>query len=257
VVLDEAAEASKVIAIIENEAYELNTSTKQQSIRYIKKALTEIGWERYYLAKQKGHVLYLEGSTDLQMLQMFASKLKHKAEPLLRCSNVCYTANNVPNTAVANYVALKEIYPTLKGLALFDRIDKNVDDIKPLKVICWKKRELENYFAKPALLVRHAKLLCNKYTDFTPEQMGDKMNQAIQDYTQPAYLKDLDNEWWDNTKLSDEWLDKIFPEFYKQLNLPSDFFKRDYYKLILLMDVKDIPKEISDKLDVIYDLLKD
>jgi ABC-type cobalamin/Fe3+-siderophores transport system ATPase subunit len=255
VVLDEAAEASKVIALIENEAHELNTSTKQQSIGYIRKALTEIGWEKYYLAKQKGHVLYLEGSTDLQMLQMFASKLKHKVEPLLRCSNVCYTANNVPNTAVANYAALKEIYPTLKGLALFDRIDKNVDEIKFLKVICWKKRELENYFAKPALLVRHAKLLCNKYTDFTPKQMEDKMNQAIQDYTQPAYLKDLDNDWWDNTKLSDGWLDKIFPEFYKQLNLPPDFFKRDYYKLISLMDVKDIPKEISEKLDVIYDLL--
>lgn len=256
VVLDEAAEASKVIALIENDAYELNVSTKQRSIRYIKKALTEIGWERYYLAKQKGHVLYLEGSTDLQMLQMFANKLKHKVEPLLRFANVCYTANNVPNTAVANYVALKEIYSTLKGLALFDRIDKNLDDIKPLKVICWEKRELENYFAKPNLLIKHAKLLCNKYTSFTPKQMEDKMNQAIQDYTQPAYLKDLYNDWWDNTKLSDEWLDKIFPEFYKQLNIPSDFFKRDYYKLISLMDIKDIPKEISDKLDDIYDLLK-
>jgi ABC-type cobalamin/Fe3+-siderophores transport system ATPase subunit len=46
IVLDEAAEASKVIALIENQTFELNTSTNSQSIRYIKKALTEIGWEK-------------------------------------------------------------------------------------------------------------------------------------------------------------------------------------------------------------------
>lgn len=256
VVLDEAAEASKVIALIENEAFELNVSTKQQSIRYIKKSLTEIGWEKYYLAKLKGHVLYLEGSTDLQMLQAFAGKLKHKAEPLLRFANVSYTANNVPNTAVTNYVALKEIYPQLKGLALFDRIDKNVEVIKPLKVICWERRELENYFARPALLIKHAKLLSNKYPNHTAAQMGETMKQTIQDYTQPVYLKDLDNEWWNNTKLSDEWLDKIFPEFYKRLDMPIDFFKRDYYQLITLAETKSIPQEVTDKLDLIYDLLK-
>jgi predicted ATPase len=256
IVLDEAAEASKVIALIENQAVELNTSTRSQSIKYIKKALSEIGWEKYYLAKSKGHILYLEGSTDLQMLLSFASKLKHKVEPLLRFANVDYTANNVPNTAVSNYVALKEIFPQLKGLALFDRIEKNIDEIKPLKVICWEKRELENYFARPALLVKHAKLLSNKYSNFSAKQLEDKMNQAIEEYTRPADLKDLDNSWWSDAKLSDEWLDNIFSEFYKQLDTPIDFFKRDYYQLIALMDTKDIPAEISEKLDMIYNLLK-
>lgn len=255
VVLDEAAETSKVIALIENEAFDLNVSTKQQSIRYIKKALTEIGWEKYYLAKLKGHVLYLEGSTDLQMLQAFANKLNHKAAPLLRSANVSYMANNVPNTAVSNYVALKEIYPQLKGLALFDKIDKNAADIKPLKVICWEKRELENYFARPELLVKHAKLLSNKYQNYTANQLEEKMDQAIRDYTLPAYLKDPENEWWDNAKLSDDWLDKIFPEFYRQLGVPVDFFKRDYYQLIALMDTEDVSREIADKLDVIYNSL--
>jgi ABC-type cobalamin/Fe3+-siderophores transport system ATPase subunit len=101
VVLEEAAEASKVIALIENQAIPLNASSKSQSVRYIKKALTEIGWEKYYLAKAKGHVLYLEGSTDREMLCEFASKLKHKVEPLLRSANVHYTANNVPHTAAS------------------------------------------------------------------------------------------------------------------------------------------------------------
>ena len=101
VVLDEAADASKIIAIIENRTFELNVAAPQLSLRNLKKSLTEIGWEKYFLARTKGHILYLEGSTDLQMLQTFALKLKHKvASPLLRV-NVQYTSNNVPNTAVS------------------------------------------------------------------------------------------------------------------------------------------------------------
>jgi predicted ATPase len=45
-VLEEAAEASNVIALIENQTIPLNVSTKSQSIKYIKKALTEISWEK-------------------------------------------------------------------------------------------------------------------------------------------------------------------------------------------------------------------
>lgn len=256
VVLDEAAEASKIIALIENQAIELNTDTKTQTLKHIRKALTEIGWERYYRARLKGHVLYMEGSTDREMLCAFAGKLQHKAEPLLRSANIVYTADNVPNTAVSNYVALQTIFPKLKGLALFDKIDKNLDDIKPLKVICWQKRELENYFAKPELLIRHAKLLQYKCPKFTQKQMEEKMQSAIKKYTIPAYLDDLNDNWWNDAKLSDEWLDKIFPEFYRQVGLPQDFYKRDYYQLINLTAQKDISSEITEKLDIIYDILK-
>jgi ABC-type cobalamin/Fe3+-siderophores transport system ATPase subunit len=255
VVLDEAADISNVIALVENQAIPLNISTKSQSIGYIRKALTEIGWEKYYLAKIKGHILYLEGSTDLQMLLYFANKLAHKVEPLLRVANVQYTANNVPATAVANYVALKEIFPELKGLALFDKIDKNTANL-PLKVICWQKRELENYFSKPELLVKYTKLLQRKHPKFSSQQLEEKMQTAIKKYTIPAYLEDLNDPWWSNAKLSDEWLDKIFPEFYRQLATPQNFYKRDYYQLISLMDKKNIPAEIAEKLDAIYDVLK-
>jgi ABC-type multidrug transport system ATPase subunit len=256
VVLDEAADASTVIALIENQAIELNTSTKSQSIGYIKKALTDIGWEKYYLAKSKGHVLYLEGSTDLQMLLTFANKLKHKAEPLLRVANVHYTNNNLPHTAIANYKALKEIFFELKGLALFDRIGTQNANL-PLPILCWQKRELENYFARPALLIKYAKLLSNQYVQFSSEELEEKMNLAITDYTLPAYLKDLNDSWWNDAKLSDEWLDKIFPKFYQQLNISiNSNFKRDYYQLINLMETEDIPSEITQKLDSIYNILK-
>jgi hypothetical protein len=73
----------------------------------------------------------------------------------------------------------------------------------------------------------------------------------------PAYLKNLNDEWWSTAKLSDDWLDKIFPAFYKQLGINVGAnFKKDYYQLIFLMDKKAISKEISDKLDIIYEILK-
>ena len=255
VVLNEAAKSSNIIALIENQAIPFNVSSKTQSIRYIQKALTDIGWEKYYLARAKGHVLYLEGITDREMLLKFAGKLNHKVESLLRNANIDYTDNNVPNTAVTNFVALKEIFPELKGLALFDRIDKNVEDIKALKVLYWEKRELENYFARPALLLQYAKLLQNKYSKYTQKQLEEKMQSSIQKYTIPAYLEDLNDDWWNDAKLSDEWLDKIFSEFYKQLNIPQDFYKRDYYQLISLLDKKNISSEVSEKLDAIYEIL--
>jgi AAA15 family ATPase/GTPase len=234
IVLDEAAEASEVIALIENQAIELNTASNGQSLRYIKKALTEIGWEKYYLAKQKKHILYIEGSTDLQMLLQFANKLNHRVEPILRLANVQYTGDNVPNTAVQNFRAMKEFFPQLKGLALFDRIDKNADDIKALKIVYWKRREIENYFANPAILLKHASLLNFKHKHLSSEFLRSTMQECINLCTLPLYLNDLTHEWWHNAKLSSDWLDLIFPEFYKKLNLPQDFYKRDYYQLINL-----------------------
>ena len=193
IVLEEAAEASKVIALIENTVVELNNSLTPQKLRAIKKALTEIGWEKYFLARSKKHVLYFEGSTDFQMLLTFANKLNHKVEPLLRVANVDYTADNVPNTALSKFTSLKGIFPELNGLALFDRIDKNIEEIKPLKIICWKRRELENYFAQPEILYRHAKLLGVKYPTIGSSKLVETMEQTINDLTVPLYLKDFLN----------------------------------------------------------------
>jgi hypothetical protein len=184
------------------------------------------------------------------------NKLDHKVEPLLRVANVQYTSNNVPNTAIANFVALKEIFLELKGLALFDNIP-NFQENPKLEIICWQRRELENYFAKPDLLIKHAKLLKGKYTHFSQQQLEKAMQQVISDYTIPAYLKNPNDEWWNTAKLSDDWLDKIFPAFYKQLGINAGTnFKKNYYQLISLMDKEDISNEVSEKLDAIYKILK-
>ena len=44
------------------------------------KSLRTIGFEQYYQAEQQGWVLYLEGTTDLPILQAFAHKVNHPAQ---------------------------------------------------------------------------------------------------------------------------------------------------------------------------------
>lgn len=255
VVLNEAADASSIVALIEHRAIPLNASTGKQSIAYIRRSLTEIGWEKYHLALSKGHVIYLEGSTDLQMLLAFANKLRHPVEALLRLANVQYTSDNVPGTAIKNFMSLKVIEPNLRGLALFDHLD-NLQDNPKLKVICWRRRELENYFASPELLIRHARTLHEEYPTRSPKSLEETMRETVSDYTLPVYLKNRDDAWWSDAKLSDDWLDKIFPAFYDRLGINvGKNFKQAYYQLITLMEPKEIPDEIREKLDALYEVL--
>lgn len=254
VILDEAADASTVIAIIDSQAIELNSSLpqKRKQINYLKKSLTDIGWERYYLARLKQHIIYLEGSTDLEMLKQFAHQLSHPAEAFLQQANVYYMANNVPHRAVENYVALREFLPDLRGFALFDRLEKAKDyeqNPPPITIQFWQRRELENYFAQPETMLRYAATLHNHHPALSVDQLTETMQAVIAEYTIPAALRDLSTAFWVNTKLSDDWLDVIFPEFYQRLGLPQDFYKRDYYQLIRQLQPGEIDVEIAEKLD--------
>ena len=257
VVLNEAADASNIIAVIDSQVIELNPDRKQKQVGYLRKALTDIGWERYYLARLKKHVLYLEGSTDLEMLKRFANKLSHPAETFLRKANVHYMENNVPHRAIENFVSLHEFVPDLRGFALFDRVEKNYEDNQlPIPVQFWQRRELENYFARPEVLVRHAGLLAAKHPLFNSEQLKETMTEVIGRNTTVAALEDVSHKFWHDTKLSDDWLNIIFPEFYKRLDLPQNFYKRDYYQLISLLHPNEIDPEIAEKLNAIISALQ-
>lgn len=261
VVLNEAATTARVVALLDSEAVELNPEAtakmRDETLRHFRKALTDIGWERFYLAKQKGHVLYLEGSTDLSMLISLAGQLEHPIATALPMVNVHYTAGNQPGTAIQDFNTLAEFLPKLKGLALFDKLEKrDLDKIPKPKVICWLWRELENYFVRPAVLLRYAESLCIKADYLTEEFCRDAMQEAMTEITAPIYLRDPNNSWWHTTKLTDEWLDILLPEFFKKIKQPQTFYKRDYHQLISFVNKDDIPDEVVEKLDLLTHLVK-
>ena len=152
-------------------------------------------------------------------------------------------------------MAIKQFITNLKGLALFDKINPTPTNPK-LDIICWERREIENYFARPELLISYAGLISHKFPKIGVSNLEKTMETVIKDLTIPLYLRDIDNDWWKNVKITDNWLDPVFSEFYSRIGIPQDFYKRDYYQLISLMDEKDVNDEIRVKLDLIYNVIK-
>ena len=102
-------------------------------------------------AELTGWALYLEGSTDLAILQAFANRLGH--ERAINCLQrpLVHYVGNQPSKATGHYYGLKEAVPGLKGLALFDRLDAPPDS-GVLEVLMWKRREIENYLCSQTTL---------------------------------------------------------------------------------------------------------
>jgi AAA15 family ATPase/GTPase len=251
VVLEEAADHAQVVALIENQIIEINGP---HQINALRNALTDIGWEKYYLARLKKHILYLEGTTDLEMLLAFAQLLQHPVERRLSEANVHYLGHNRPNEAKKNFAAIKPFISDLKGFAIFDKLTATVDE-NFIEIICWTKREIENYFASPRILKRFARQLaidCNQ----DPQQFEKIVQDVITNITAPKYLNNLEDRWWSDMKMTDEWLDLIFPEFYEKVNLSPIFRKGSYFKLIRFLKKEEVNQEIIDALDRIDNFLR-
>ena len=109
VLLNEAAERDLVIAFV-GRPHRIGGGRSQ-----VRKALAELGFDQYYQAEQTGWVLYLEGSTDLAILQTFARRLgKDDAVRALERPFVHYIGNRPP-AAARHFHGLREAFPGLKG----------------------------------------------------------------------------------------------------------------------------------------------
>ncbi|NJM37083.1 MAG: AAA family ATPase, partial [Akkermansiaceae bacterium] len=148
VILQEAAERDVVIAFV-GRPHRIDTRSRAQ----VRKALESIHMADYYLAEQKGWILYLEGSTDLAILRRLAQRLEHPASEVLSDSvPVFYLGNNKPQEARDHFQGLREAKSNLVGIALFDRLDKELHTGSALTERMWSRREIENYITTPASL---------------------------------------------------------------------------------------------------------
>jgi ABC-type multidrug transport system ATPase subunit len=247
VVLNEAANLGKIIAFV-GYPHPMNEGTSQ-----IIKSLTNLGWEQYFQAEQKGWILYVEDSTDLAILQAFAQKLNHLAAKDLEQVFVHYVTTNIPNKAREHFYGLKEGKPDLIGVAIFDRIENSLNQDQPLLETMWRRREIENYFCKKDILLRWAEGE-QKYDLFTYQE-GPKrrlaMEESINEVTRLLEIDEKD-PWSEDVKASDEVLDRIFRLFFKKMKLPITFRKADYHELVNFMKPEEIQKEIVEKLDYIH-----
>ena len=216
------------------------------------KALRDIGFDEYYQAEQTGWVLYLEGSTDLAILQAFARTLNHKAAGFLDHPFVRYVGNR-PDAVRRHFHGLREAKCELVGVAIFDRLDRALPDDLGATGLMWKRREIENYLHSPSVLEAYARhdLDDNLFEQAEAEKRVQLMDRLIHDLVPPVAIRDPQHVWWSNTKATDEFLEPLFAAYFKKLSLPNLLRKNSYHILAGLVPAKQMNPEVVEKLDAI------
>ena len=138
----------------------------------IRDALKFYGARHYARARSAGHILYVEGSTDLDLLRALAVRLGHPVAALWdERANVYFVESNYPDetmdselerveggfgiTPERHFHALRSMDPSLRGLAILDNDGKaRVDrDAGGLRIVYWRRYETENYLVTPEVLL--------------------------------------------------------------------------------------------------------
>jgi predicted ATPase len=272
-------EAEKLTFLLDGKYIDIGNDTKP-----IKSALKEFGLEHYYKAKVSQRILYLEGTTDKQILQALAERLNHPLQNILLDKIFVYytqspdTSNTEwsDNLALGGYFyahkrhfqALSPVVENLKGIALFDNDNKNVQDETKgnLITLFWKCYEIENYFITPKSVLAFVASQFN-FTEDTMKRFEKSLEkhlllpifnnnmQALEQYkTLPSALQtEIYNTQSARKKVS-ELLTNVFEDFAKQENQNVLLRKGEFYQIIPFCD--SFNEEVKEKMDILYHILK-
>ena len=253
VLLNEAAGRDLVVAFL-GQPHRVDDRQSQ-----VLKSLKDYGFEQYFQAEQTGWVLYLEGSTDLAMLQAFARRTGHvEAAKALSQPFVHYVADQ-PSAVNRHYYALIEAVPTLRGVALFDRLDAT-PDLGSVSCLMWEKREFENYFCTEATLLAYARSSGTKDPPgplFAAAEWDMRMRAMESSITEIETAMDrlgMGSPWDGNTKVSDDFLTPLFKAYFEKLDLPNLMAKKNFYELAEYVPEDEIDVEVREKLDAIMEI---
>ncbi|MCK4765438.1 MAG: AAA family ATPase [Candidatus Aminicenantes bacterium] len=252
----------------------------------MKHALRTFGIEHYYKARVLPRILYIEGSTDLGNLKALAKKIEHPAYDILNGKlNYYYTQNIDPEDSLdsrldraagayadyrQHFHTLKKFVDGFKGIALFDGDGRQPeDDIRDdLAVVSWKDYELENYFITPEVILdftddyyRDAdELFKSTYHKDMREIIDQRLlaevfsgdMEQLQEFRETG--RSLRRTILKNVKMS-SFAEHVFGRFAEKQGQPVLLKKSEFYLLIDYVDKRDIPNEVSQKLDLIVKYL--
>jgi AAA domain, putative AbiEii toxin, Type IV TA system/AAA ATPase domain len=244
VILNEAADRDVVVAFV-GRPHRIDDRGSQ-----VLKSLKEIGFDQYYQAEQTGWVLYLEGSTDLAILRAFAAALAHPAQEALE-RPFLHVVQNQPGKAREHFYGLREACRDLRGFALFDRLSQALETNPHLVQWMWRKREIENY-----LCTRHSLLA---WARSQGEASGggplfgatwqQQMEESISEIEKAMQTLGKGSPWEPGTKVTDDFLDPLFENFYRRVGLPNLMRKTDYHRLAHFVPADQIDPEVAQVLD--------
>ena len=249
VVLQEAAERDVVMAFV-GTPHRIDTRSRMSQV---KKALESIPMADYYLAERKGWILYLEGSTDLAILRRLAQRLGHVAAKYLdQAVPVVYLSSNQPKPARDHFHGLREAKPDLVGMALFDRLDRALQNDTGLTERAWQRREIENYLVSRESL-RAFVIADLRADDLFDDKAGETRLQALHiamsELESALRIARRGDPWGPDIKVTDEFLDPLMTNYFERLGTPQRIFKRDYHGLADVIPLDQIDVEVIARLD--------
>ena len=251
VLLNEAAGRDLVVAFV-GQPHRIAGRGSQ-----VRKALSDIGFDQYYQAEQAKWVLYLEGSTDLAILQAFAERLGHQAAVQTLERPFVHYVGNEWSAAAHHYHGLREALPKLRGVALFDRLEAGTPAGGALDCLVWIRREIENYFCSQATLEAYA---CASASADQPmplfvageaDKRQNAMREAIREIQSAMETLGKGSPWSTDTKVSDDFLDPVFRVYFQKLGLPNLMNKKNFHELAQHIPENEIAYEVREKLDAI------
>lgn len=216
------------------------------------KSLNTIGFSDYLQAEQRGWILYLEGSTDLAHLKSYAKLFEHPVEGPLTKAFVKYVGNNIAE-AKRHFWGLREAVTELKGIVLFDKMQNPLVSEGDLLITNWSRNEIENYLPLPDVMLRFVE---NENPNLFTYKNPELLKSIVKQFVPPIALKNRSDEYWMETKISDQFLDKVFRKYYTELGMPILMDKGKYFRLIAYAKPEEIDEEVRDKLDMIYETAK-
>ena len=243
VLLNEAAGSHTVVAFV-GSPHRIDDRGSQ-----LLKSLREIGFEHYAQAEQARWVLYLEGSTDLAILQAFANRLGHEdAREALERPFVHYIGNRLAN-ARRHFFGLREALPQLRGVVLLDESQGEVGG-DGLECLAWQRREIENYLCTPATLAAFVDATARNavvgqlWEAREVERRQAAMSDAVAKIESALRALRQASPWEPDTKVSDDFLTPLFAAYFKKLELPNLMLKRSFYELASHVPPEDIDPRV-------------
>ena len=83
------------------------------------------------------------------------------------------------------------------------------------------------------------------------------MIECLVDAIPPRAYRDRNDRWWSETKMSDDFLEPLFADFFKKSGQKILLNKGGYYEIARYIHPEEIEPEVIEKLDIIYTIASD
>lgn len=211
----------------------------------LREALKRVNSLELLLLENAKGILYVEGSTDFDLLKAWTSVLNHPLKQWFM--DLPFWQNNKgrnPKEARAHFFALKAIKPDIQAVLLLDGDNRDMPDRElsadGLTILRWDRYEAESYLLHPESLAR-----------FLHREKGELFSQPALDYLReqmpPAFFSNpLETS---NFLRSEPASKTLLPELLIRANLTLP--KSDFFLIAQQMRAHEIPIEVIDKLNAV------